>query len=372
MITTPDTRIQIAYCTDVAYVQHLAVAMASLFEHNPAAGLCVHVISPPLPEQSIARLDTVARQYGTTLVYVPVDERVVASLREHMHISRAMYYRILLPKLVAVDKIIYFDCDMLMEADVTELWNTDVEGVGCAGVDEENPAQVVRLGLTNGMYINSGTLVMNLAYWREHKICERCMEWLEANRAIAILPDQDAINVVLHGHKRTVPLKWNLNPVPLDDIGVLSTYPSRVVHFGGPIKPWHRHYDFDLQALYKKYLDKTPWSTDFVLTEPGNTAQCLIVANQYHARGHLGHAAHYYVRALQIRLLTDKLESELLLDVINSAHRLTNSQRFDEACALYRACFKHWSFPIDHLVNIYRVPGILRQVAAPTLAAAAT
>lgn len=359
MTNTEDTRIQVAYCTDLAYVQHVAVALASLLEHNDPANVCVHVVSPPLPEKDLDRLNSVAQRYGTTLRWVPVDASVVASLREHMHISRAMYYRILLPKLVDLNKIIYFDCDMLMEADVSELWNMDVEGCGCAGVDEENPAQTKRLGLQDDFYINSGVLVMNLAYWRAHRITERCMEWLAANEERAILPDQDAINVILKAQKRTIPLKWNLNPVPLDSIDVLKTYPSRVIHFGGPIKPWHRHYDFDLQAIYKKYIDKTPWGAEFKLAEPSNMAQALIVANQCFERHDIGTAAYYYAHAIRFRLVTNKLESELLLDVINSAHRLTNSQRFDEACALYRACFKHWGMPIQHYVNIYRVPGIL-------------
>lgn len=359
MTSTADTRIHVTYCTDLAYVQHVAVALASLLEHNDPANVCVHVVSPPLPEQDRSRLNTVAQRYGTTLNYVPVDASVVESLREHMHISRAMYYRILLPKLLDLKKVIYFDCDMVMEADVTELWNTDVEGCGCAGVDEENPGQTNRLGLSDDFYINSGVLVMNLAYWREHRVTERCFEWLVANEALAILPDQDAINVILKGQKRKLPLKWNLNPVPLEDINVLKTYPSRVIHFGGNIKPWHRYYDFDLQAIYKKYLDKTPWAAEFQLKEPTNMAQALIVANQCFERQDIGTAAYYYARAIQFRLVTNKLESELLLDVINSAHRLTNSQRFDEACALYRACFKHWGMPIRHYINIYRVPGIL-------------
>ena len=206
---------------------------------------------------------------------------------------------------------------------------------------------------------DAGVLVMNLAYWREHRVAERCMEWLTANEALAILPDQDAINVILKGQKRRIPLKWNLNPVPLETIDVLKTYPSRVIHFGGAIKPWHRYYDFELQAIYKKYLDKTPWAAGFSLAEPGNMAQALVVANQYYERKQLSTAAYYYARAIQFRLVTTKLDSELLLDVINSAHRLTNSQRFDEATALYRACFKHWGMPLQHMINIYRVPGIL-------------
>lgn len=358
--SSPDAKIHVAYCTDLAYVQHVGVALASLLEHNAPENVCVHVVSPPLPAESIARLDSVAASYGTQLDYVAVDASVVASLREHMHISRAMYYRILLPRLMpALDKVIYFDCDMVMEADIGELWAIDLEGWGCAGVDEGNPVQTRRLGLDDDLYINSGTLVMNLAYWREHRVAERCMQWLADNEAIAILPDQDAINVVLHHRKKTLPLKWNLNPVPLEDLGVLATYPSRVIHFGGPIKPWHLHYDFELQAIYRKYLDKTPWAAEFKLAEPANVAQALIVANQCHERGHLALAAQYYVRALQFRLQTTKLESELLLDVLNSAHRLSNSQRYDEATALYRACFKQWGLPVQHQVNIYRVPGLL-------------
>ena len=53
---------------------------------------------------------------------------------------------------------------------------------------EGHPCQ--RLGIER--YINSGVLLLNLDYWREHDIEARCIRWLEGNRERATMPDQDA------------------------------------------------------------------------------------------------------------------------------------------------------------------------------------
>ena len=350
--------INVAFCTDHAYVKHLSVALVSMLEHNKAHHVRVYVVSPAISERDLARLKDISSRYDSEIVSIEIDETQVSHLREHSHISRAMYYRIFLPTILDVEKVIYFDCDMAIEADIGELWSIDVSEVGCAGVQDENPEDHARLGLKDA-YINSGSLIMNLAFWRQHQVSARCLEWLINNKEEAILPDQDAINVLLENYKIYLPRKWNLNPVPFNDLTVLDHYPSRVVHFGGPIKPWHLFYDFELQKIYRKYLAMTPWDAEFVMLEPVNCGQCLSVANQYFARGNLELAARYYSLAIRIRCASTRVESELLLEAIKCGLRLEASGNFSDSSALYRACFIEWELPVRHEVNIYRVPGLI-------------
>jgi len=233
------------------------------------------------------------------------------------------------------------------------LWETDLTDAGLAGVDEENPAQTTRLNLEHDFYINSGVLVLNLDYWRANSITAQCMQWLEKNPSMNILCDQDSINCVLEGQKKRLDLKWNLNPVPYDDINKLVEYPERILHFGGPIKPWQKCYDFRLQDIYKKYLELTPWINTFTLEEPKNPAQACIVANQYFDREEYVNASRYYQVAIEMRVSHTLLESKLHLDTINGGHRHFNAQDFVSACDHYRSCLESWGFLIEYHVNIY-------------------
>jgi len=72
---------------------------------------------------------------------------------------------------------------------------------------EGDPVGGNRLGIADDAYVNSGIMVLNLDYWREHGVTAKCMQWLESNPEIALLPDQDAINVVLQGAKKNIDVK---------------------------------------------------------------------------------------------------------------------------------------------------------------------
>jgi len=193
-------KINVVFCIDAHYSQHLGVALASLFMHNIAGNLRVFIVSSKLDAEDLNRLSYIGKTFGAELVFKKILDDRIANFRQHLHISRAMYFRLLLPDILAGEnKVIYLDCDLVVEANLEDLWHTDVTSYGCAGVDEGNPAQTARLGLDPDFYINAGVLVLNLAYWRRHDIIAGCTKWLEANPYKSILLDQDAINVVLRG-----------------------------------------------------------------------------------------------------------------------------------------------------------------------------
>jgi len=147
--------------------------------------------------------------------------------------------------------------------------------------------------------------------------------------------------------------------VPYGTLAVLDEHPEHILHFGGPVKPWHKCYDFTLQGIYRKYLNLTPWAGEFALGEPRNTGQACLVANQLFAAGDFMGSCHYYQKAIDFWLKANALDSKLLIDVINGGHRHFNAQDYVSACEHYRACLEHWRHPLAHDVNIYTMPGIL-------------
>lgn len=355
-----NNNIKVAFCIDEGYAQHLAVAMVSLFLHNEKDKPDIYIASPPLKPEILRRLTKVGDIFSANLVFKEIDEERFTNFREHLHLSRAAYFRIVLSELLPeVDKIIYLDCDVVVEADLAPLWATDLNGFAAAGVDEGNPEQTSRLDLSDDIYINSGILVLNLAYWREHQLTKKCLDWISENTILNILMDQDAINVSLRYIKKPIDISWNLNPVPLETLDVLKKYRQRIIHFGGPVKPWHKCYDFSMQQIYRKYLSFTEWEEGFILQEPKNIGQSCLIANQFHDNKDYFNACIYYQKAIEYWLKYKSLDSKLLLNCINGGHRHFNQQEYTSACEHYRACVEHWGYPINYFVNIYKMPGLL-------------
>lgn len=363
--------IQVVFCIDKGYTQHLAAAVASLLAHN--GNVTVHVIGAEVEPEDAVKLTATAATFGRQLNFVEFDLGRVAHLHEFMHLSRAAYFRLFIPHLFPeLRKAIYLDCDLVVETDLRELWETEFDGQALAGWDECNTRLAELFGIGEDSYINSGVLLFNLDFWREHDVTERCIRWLEANPNGSPQLDQDAINVVLRGQKKTIDRRWNLNPLSHENltilregVAILDRYPRRVLHFAGPLKPWHRCYDFDLAKSYWKYLALTPWS-DAKAIEPVNIAQALSVANQYHQATDHFQACRYYQAAITYRVDQRGLESMLLLDCINGGHDHFNQKDYFHACEHYRSALRSWGYPIDHDVNIYRIPGINHHARAAT------
>ncbi len=335
------------------YIPQLAVSLVSMFSSNVKNKITTYIVSVGLDEADRNRLDEVARQFDRELTYILIDPSRVTKLKAFFHLTHATFYRLFIPTILPeLNKIIYLDCDIVVEADLAELWELDMNGYGNGGVIFPGSDTKDRLGVKDGCDMNAGILVMNLEYWRENNITEKCTQWLESTESLYM--DNDAMNVVLQGAQKGVDVRWNLNPIHFGIFSNESNYPSRILHFAGAIKPWHKCYDFDGQEVYKKYLALTPWISGYSPEEPQNISQAISVANQYYEKGLFQSSCGYYHLSFKFRMASQKLESEQLRVTINDGIELQNLGNYLGACNHFRAVIAFWGFPITHNTNIYQ------------------
>jgi lipopolysaccharide biosynthesis glycosyltransferase len=339
------------------YVPQLAVAIASMFSSNENNKIKTYIVCTDLDAKDKDRLDEVAFKFSRELTYLSIDPKNFSKLKTYFHLTHATFYRLFIPEILPeLEKIIYLDCDIVIEADLGELWSTDMTGFGNAGVIFPGRDTKDRLGVEDGADMNAGILVMNLEFWRQNDITLKCVQWLESTESLYM--DNDAMNVVLKGAQKGIEERWNLNPIHFGVFSNEAKYPSRILHFAGAVKPWHKCYDFEGQELYRKYLALTPWITGYLPEEPKNISQSISVANQFFEKDDYLSACNYYYLAVNFRLLSQKLESEQLMMTINEGINLQNSGDYVGACKFYRAAVSFWKFPLSHNTNIYQFPGI--------------
>ena len=120
------------------------------------------------------------------------------------HISQASMYRLLIPRIVdsipdtEMNVCIYLDSDLVVEGDISELFNNDINGYYIGGVTDlaQSADRTKSLSLPSmDRYINSGVLLINLI---EINNKEGLKEQLEeaGYRDDFYYKDQDAINSV--------------------------------------------------------------------------------------------------------------------------------------------------------------------------------
>jgi lipopolysaccharide biosynthesis glycosyltransferase len=269
--------IHLACNIDSNFVRHCAVTLVSLFENNRNGQFSVHIVGDGL---SPADGDTLARlcaRYGNeSHFYTPPAGLLDGfSIRAaEGRISMAAYYRCMLSALLPeqIGRVLYLDCDIVVEGDITPLWETDLSDLAVACVEDVgsgSPERYERLCYDPAYrYFNSGVLLVNLDYWRRHRVDRLCIDYFHAHPERIRFNDQDLLNAVLHEHTRYVDRRWNMQD-GFYRYGMDRRSPDPeayreelrrpvVLHFTNK-KPWRFDSLHPLRDRYFHYLDLTPW-----------------------------------------------------------------------------------------------------------------
>lgn len=270
-------QINILCATDDAYVPYCGIMLTSLFESNRSSVFHVFVISSDLSEAGRSALSRLGDTYGSTISFVAIDRKLVENfpIKKTDHVSLATYYRLFAPKILPKDigRILYLDCDMVVDGSIEDMYTSDIEGIALACVLDEDymsDSKYTRLDLPGPKtYFNAGMLLINLDYWREHNVYERCMACINRMPEKLQLHDQDTLNVVLKNEVRHIALKYNMQTgflytrTELDGNirqELLETMDAPVIiHYTGPGKPWFLHQYHPYLDHFRHYMKISLW-----------------------------------------------------------------------------------------------------------------
>ena len=196
-----------------------------------------------------------------------------------MHFSLNMYFRYLIPELKPeLDKALYIDSDMVITADVGELFDTDMQGKPLAAVPyrderadlrpiaDQHPECQGRTWMQlpeNHLYFNSGLLLLDCDYFRRHSWVTRLFELTAEKAEIIKYPDQDILNLLTCCNYHVLDDTWN-TVIDIDKMyNIQHRELPKVLHFtgGSDTRPW-----MSLTCPYReefdKYARKTPFASE--------------------------------------------------------------------------------------------------------------
>jgi len=256
--------IHIVCCTDENYAFNFPVIAQSVLEHHAPEEVVFHLLHSALAKPTKEKISRYVADKEIALFWHHLDDSIFASLPEIGYFTIAMYYRLLIPQLLPadIDKALYLDMDVIVEDRLDELWNADIAGKGAAVIEDGAPEHLGQHAPSR--YFNSGVMLMNLAYWREHDVKSKAIDFMMRHRDILRFPDQDALNVVLEPELTFMPSKWNYH-LNLDKRFLKRALKGKVqkeqapaiVHFNQKVKPWMYHCKHPYRGRYWALLKKT-------------------------------------------------------------------------------------------------------------------
>lgn len=205
--------------TSDEYAVYAGVMLLSLYENNKKHKFHVYIFSTSISDKHYDDIKHLSERYDNEISLVKVDSESIKSLPiKFAYHSINVYLRVLAADMLPKDvhKFIYMDCDIIVNGDIEELWNTDVTGVALAATkDLPRFTPLYRKNLSlgdNGDYFNSGVMVVNADYWRMNNVASAVLKFAEDNPDKIIACDQDAMNAVLKGKFKLISRKWNVYP----------------------------------------------------------------------------------------------------------------------------------------------------------------
>ena len=170
------------------------------------------------------------------------------------HLSISTMDRLMLPELLAeLDKVVYLDLDIIVQADIAELFATDVSREPLAGrltmLDEwlgfnlihkatgrlprDRAAELRHRMLQRSdlrfRSFNAGVLVMNLKRMRADRFCEEFIPFAERYG----MYDQEILNAYAGSNRVELNPTWN--GLPAQEF----VESSNIIHWAGKLKPWN-------------------------------------------------------------------------------------------------------------------------------------
>ncbi len=254
------------------YSQHAGVTITSIFE-NTKSKIIVHLLhDDTLTEDNKRKFICTAEKYNQTIELIDVTNKFefnskIEKMPDTYRVTIGTYYRLLIPDLLPkISKVLYFDCDIIFDLDVQELWNVDAEDYCIAGVFDIDfiryggVGESVRCFLMRcdrRTYINAGVLIMNLNMIRNRgNLFQNAMNWLNTHAHLMKFSDQDILNCLFYKSIKIIDHRFN-NIRPLSEQETRNS----IIHASGHSRAWEIT-GIPYQKMYWKTYLISEWGKD--------------------------------------------------------------------------------------------------------------
>ena len=257
-----DNMINVCVACDNNYAKYAGVVIASVLANAERDDkLVFYILDGGIDNDNKSRIMELKSIKDCEINFVDIDESLFEDYKKvqtHSYITLATYFRLKLPSLLPdIDRIIYFDCDFVINSSLYKLFNKDLGTNHIAGVRDINKRALRK----NPNYVNAGMIVFDLKNMREQNIEEAFLNWTKEHIDTIKLGDQEIINEVLKGKIKIVEDEWNVQSSNFTNRSSYTNKP-KAIHFVAKKKPWHYGSFSFHRPLFFKYLQMTPWKLD--------------------------------------------------------------------------------------------------------------
>ncbi|MDG4990377.1 DUF4422 domain-containing protein [Lactococcus lactis] len=284
-------------CND-SYMKYTSVLLQSILDNaNSNNNYDISILHNDISIETQNRALKHFNKANFSVRFVDVSAKIAqyGELKTNAHISVETYYRFLIPELFVYDKVIYIDCDTVVEKDIAKLYEIDIEDNYVGAVRDfdfiasnytPERQEIYKKEILNYLglksfedYFQAGVLVLNLKAIRKDFKTEEFINLVQKRNWIYM--DQDILNLCFKSKVFYLPESWNVItlmeknsvrgqiiqerlPYQISESYNKSRKTPNVVHYAGSYKPWY-YKESDMAEIFWKYAQNTDYYTELLL-----------------------------------------------------------------------------------------------------------
>ena len=299
-----DNAVPVIFATDENFIPYLYVTIQSLIDNsNKKNNYDIVILYEKVSEYKQRQFKNLESN-NISIRFVNMSnymEKHSDSWYTHWRYSSAVYYRFFITKLFEkYDKVLYLDSDIIINFDITELYNIDL-GDNYLGAIQDISQQMKDysyekyrekiLKIKREEYFNAGILCFNLKKLKEFDFTKKCIETL-IKLEKPIFQDQDVLNYICNGNVKYLDFSYNLlwncinyhkdakeriKPSIYNDY-IKSWQNPKIIHYAGNYKPWEKPH-LSYAEYFWKYARKTPYYEELLYKHSGKDSARKIIKN---------------------------------------------------------------------------------------------
>ena len=245
---TTSEQINIAFAIDAKYTPHLETLIKSICYYNQNVNF--YVLHNDIPQEWFEGIQCKLEKIGNNLFSIHISNDIFKDYKTLEHISSSSsYYRLMIPKLINQDRVLYLDSDIIVNGSLSDFYYSDLNGspVGVVkdyGMGEHFPFPYLDASVSRN-YFNSGVLLIDCVKWRNEGLVDILLQTVEKYGNQVLYGDQCILNIVLREKAKyysfnknaqvqyieAIKQQYGTNQVKLD-------IPPTIIHYAAKHKPW--------------------------------------------------------------------------------------------------------------------------------------
>ncbi|OUL07549.1 glycosyl transferase family 8 [Sedimentibacter sp. SX930] len=207
----------VVYASDNNFAEIMGVSIVSLLENNKDMGkIIIYILDSGINNENKKNVEKVFQTYNRPKpLWIPAINinNVLGIEVKQDRGSISQFARLFISRVLPNDleRVLYLDCDILIDKPLDELWNMDMQDkIIAALLDPFSPLYRKNLGLKdNDILFNSGVMLIDFKKWKSENIEDQLLNLIKKYNGMIPQGDQGALGAILGGNTALLNPKFN-------------------------------------------------------------------------------------------------------------------------------------------------------------------